>query len=508
MVDNVITVSIGNSRKITTRPAWLTDKGMILRFVGVDLPNYYVVDFSKSLTEQALPVIGTPEGVAIPSELFHNSDKIFAWLRLTQGDNVHFTVYQITIPLQQRSEISNSQPTPEQEDIIDQAIEALNEASVDARLGGGGIFGKTYEPMFGGAFTVETAVDAGHGSHPYASTGIAGRIDKRYGYRVTFDGTEYVLPCQLLFYEYGDPANIKVVEHLGNVGLYRSSMTGLLNDVYNVPFLVASDTEGGSDPDTIRLYTKTAGSHTVLVERIVLDAAKVPATLIYGDEYVPFRNTHKLSTFEVFSVGCNKFPSNPRFAYAFGYGNSVSAEGAVAFGVLHQVSSNGALASGYGNIASGPYSVATGLFNQAAGNSSHAEGMYATAGEPYAHAEGEACKAMAKGSHVEGGGNNATSSQMYAHISGVNNATTNETGKTVTITRYNQDGTVAGTVSRTLGKYAEVIGNGDSDNARSNARTLDWDGNEELAGGLTLGKGTENETAITPAQLKALLNLI
>jgi hypothetical protein len=108
MVDNVITVSIGNSRKITTRPAWLTDKGMILRFVGVDLPNYYVVDFSRSLTEQALPVIGTPEGVAIPSELFHNSDKIFAWLRLTQSDNVHFTVYQITIPLQQRSEISNS----------------------------------------------------------------------------------------------------------------------------------------------------------------------------------------------------------------------------------------------------------------------------------------------------------------------------------------------------------------------------------------------------------------
>ena len=64
MVDNVITVSIGNSRKITTRPAWLTDKGMILRFVGVDLPNYYVVDFSKSLTEQALPVIYDLYGIS------------------------------------------------------------------------------------------------------------------------------------------------------------------------------------------------------------------------------------------------------------------------------------------------------------------------------------------------------------------------------------------------------------------------------------------------------------
>jgi hypothetical protein len=64
---------------------------------------------------------------------------------------------------------------------------------------------------------------------------------------------------------------------------------------------------------------------------------------------------------------------------------------------------------------------------------------------------------------------------------------------------------VASTTNRTLGKYAEVIGNGDSDNARSNARTLDWDGNEKLAGGLTLGMGTANESSISAAQLSALL---
>ena len=124
------------------------------------------------------------------------------------------------------------------------------------------------------------------------------------------------------------------------------------------------------------------------------------------------------------------------------------------------------------------------------------------------HAEGEGGRAMARGSHVEGGGNHAPASQVFTHVGGVNNATTNETGKTVSITRYNEDGTVAGTADRTLGKYAEVIGNGDSDQSRSNARTLDWDGNEELAGSITLGKGTANEVTLTAAQLKALLSLL
>ena len=37
------------------------------------------------------------------------------------------------------------------------------------------------------------------------------------------------------------------------------------------------------------------------------------------------------------------------------------------------------------------------------------------------------------------------------------------------------------------GNYVEIVGNGTSDNALSNARTLDWSGNEVLAGKLTVG---------------------
>ena len=55
------------------------------------------------------------------------------------------------------------------------------------------------------------------------------------------------------------------------------------------------------------------------------------------------------------------------------------------------------------------------------------------------------------------------------------------------------------------GTYVEIVGNGTANDARSNARTLDWSGNEELAGSLTLGKGTADEVTITASQLKALL---
>jgi len=58
------------------------------------------------------------------------------------------------------------------------------------------------------------------------------------------------------------------------------------------------------------------------------------------------------------------------------------------------------------------------------------------------------------------------------------------------------------------GNYVEIVGNGTSRDNRSNARTLDWNGNESLAGGITLGKGTADEVTMTAAQLKALLALL
>ncbi|ERI04010.1 hypothetical protein [Atopobium sp. oral taxon 810] len=44
-------------------------------------------------------------------------------------------------------------------------------------------------------------------------------------------------------------------------------------------------------------------------------------------------------------------------------------------------------------------------------------------------------------------------------------------------------------MSDSAGTYAEIIGNGTASTARSNARTLDWEGNEWVAGTMTADGG-------------------
>lgn len=83
----------------------------------------------------------------------------------------------------------------------------------------------------------------------------------------------------------------------------------------------------------------------------------------------------------------------------------------------------------------------------------------------YSTAEGYGCEASGSGSHAEGDGTIANHNSQ--HVFGTYNlADTSSADPTA------------------KGNYAEIVGNGTNTNSRSNARTLDWSGNEVLAGGL------------------------
>lgn len=56
--------------------------------------------------------------------------------------------------------------------------------------------------------------------------------------------------------------------------------------------------------------------------------------------------------------------------------------------------------------------------------------------------------------------------------------------------------------------YLFILGNGTSASAKSNAMTVDWNGNITLTGGITLGKGTINEVTLSATELKQLKTLI
>ena len=217
--------------------------------------------------------------------------------------------------------------------------------------------------------------------------------------------------------------------------------------------------------------------------------------------------------------------------YSHAEGESTTASGA------------GSHAEGYRTTASGNYSHAEGSAT-AYGACSHAEGDGAIASGDYSHAEGHNSGAEGFASHAEGSASRAVGQYSHAeggshasstlqHTSGKFNILDEKTdwfegdGETTsfelsdtpdaileigcdgkTITDYTLDGTTVTFhdapaqgasigVGYSLGTYAEIVGNGTGDANRSNARTLDWDGNAWHAGEVTATDGNGDAHNLT-----------
>ena len=139
-------------------------------------------------------------------------------------------------------------------------------------------------------------------------------------------------------------------------------------------------------------------------------------------------------------------------------------------------------AEGYQTKASGPQSHAEGASTTASGPQSHAECYSTTASGDNSHAEGGGTKASGVGSHAEGFVTTATG--CYSHTEG-NGTIANNKCQHVFGEYNGVDPSSA--LSSARGTYIEIVGNGATATNRSNARTLDWGGNETLQGNLTIG---------------------
>lgn len=143
----------------------------------------------------------------------------------------------------------------------------------------------------------------------------------------------------------------------------------------------------------------------------------------------------------------------------------------------------------YPTNASGQGSHAEGMDTTASGTASHAEGRGTVASNFFSHAEGDCATASGRGSHAEG--LYAVASGDYSHAEGEHTEA------------WGRLQHVFGKYNVVNNSYVEIVGNGTMPESRSNARTLDWNGNEWLAGSLTLGN-----TTLTEAQLQQLLALL
>ena len=93
-------------------------------------------------------------------------------------------------------------------------------------------------------------------------------------------------------------------------------------------------------------------------------------------------------------------------------------------------------------------------------------------------------------------GYNNTASGQYSHAEGY--YTTAQRRSQHVFGEYNILDTTGTTTSK--GKYIEIVGKGTSTSARANARTLDWSGNEWLAGKLTVSTTPTANMDVTTKQ--------
>lgn len=214
----------------------------------------------------------------------------------------------------------------------------------------------------------------------------------------------------------------------------------------------------------------------------------------------------------------------------------LEADGSISFGRKADTSVGvGSIACGLDVEASGQYSNAEGERTRATGQGAHAEGGAGTiASNKYAHGEGYGTTASGQAAHSEGYNTYATGS--YSHASGYNSKATASmanaqnygtqangqcshaegfaTVANQTATHAEGGGTIASckyqhvqgkyNVEDADGKYAHIVGGGTDANNRKNIHTVDWDGNAEYAGDVTVHYG--DNTIPIGAILKSLLD--
>lgn len=211
-------------------------------------------------------------------------------------------------------------------------------------------------------------------------------------------------------------------------------------------------------------------------------------------------------------------------AHAEGDGTTASGHAAHAEGGQTIADEQDSHAEGYATHASGYSSHAEGFYTTASKQGSHAEGYYTIASGTNAHAEGADTKALGWASHAQG--THTVANGGDSHVFGAYNipdalecaewvpGETYNPGNIVK--RTSQDKTVTYYISTSQHSdteflsnhwnvidklnYIEIVGNGNF-YTRSNARTLDWQGNEWVAGKVSAG------TVASPASVTAVNDL-
>lgn len=138
MRGNILKTTLQHGTVKTIGSLYQYDYGQKLLFTGVTLPQTYEVHFSNTEKGSSVTMLGDNTGVEIPDALLQTGENVHVWIYLHNGLTDGETEYHCQILVKKRAQPTNATPTPVQQDIITQAIAALNDgveqsaASADA----------------------------------------------------------------------------------------------------------------------------------------------------------------------------------------------------------------------------------------------------------------------------------------------------------------------------------------------------------------------------------------
>ena len=128
-MSNIISATFScGSTTASASGLWQYDYGQKLIFAGLDLPPVYEVHFAGEGETETITVLGNETGVDIPDQFLLSGNAVKAWVFLHTGTEDGETMYAVRMPVNKRPEPSDTEPTPVQQDIITQAIAALDAA--------------------------------------------------------------------------------------------------------------------------------------------------------------------------------------------------------------------------------------------------------------------------------------------------------------------------------------------------------------------------------------------
>ena len=195
---NIIKAHFGALREVTTAPVWQYNYGQKLEIDGIpNLPSTFEIHYSNSKARgTAKRWIGYNGVVDVLNEYFRSGADIWGFIFLHEGEDDGETEYVIHIPVKERSEAEDSEPTPMQRDIVDETIAALNQAMEQCEA-----YVEHYPTVINGEWYVwdeasEQFVTTGV---PATGNGIAeARLNQDYTLTLVFtDGTSFTTPISI-----------------------------------------------------------------------------------------------------------------------------------------------------------------------------------------------------------------------------------------------------------------------------------------------------------------------